>query len=84
MKKQFRTTADQSAAGFDVIYFSAGRIGFQVAVAPRDLKRPLTMDLLTSVCQTDPEGATSSLISRSISAAVFSSLKCFPAMNLIS
>ncbi len=30
MKKQFATTIDQTAAGFETILFSGGRIGFQI------------------------------------------------------
>lgn len=52
MKKQLRTTADLSAAGFDTIYFSAGRIGFQVAVAPRDLKKAVDYGL-ADICVSD-------------------------------
>ena len=44
MKKQFKTVADSSALNFDTIIFSAGRIGYQVRVAPSDLSKviPLT------------------------------------------
>lgn len=37
MKKQFKTTIHETAANFDTIIFSGGRIGFQVEVAPKDL-----------------------------------------------
>lgn len=37
MKKQFPTVIDESALGFETIIFSAGKIGAQVEVAPRDL-----------------------------------------------
>lgn len=39
MKKQFRTTIDKTAANYETIIFSAGKIGFQVEVAPEDLKK---------------------------------------------
>lgn len=39
MKKQFKTVADASAKNFDTIIFSAGRIGYQVQVAPTDLEK---------------------------------------------
>ena len=39
MKKQFRTVIHESAADFDTILFSGGKIGFQVEVAPPDLKK---------------------------------------------
>ena len=38
MKKQLKTTADISALGFETIFFSAGKIGAQVEVAPKDLQ----------------------------------------------
>ncbi|MBQ7247769.1 MAG: Cys-tRNA(Pro) deacylase [Lachnospiraceae bacterium] len=37
MKKQFETRIDESAAGLDQIYVSAGRIGCQIRLAPGDL-----------------------------------------------
>ena len=37
MKKQFKTFVDSSAEGCETIFFSAGRIGAQVEVAPQDL-----------------------------------------------
>lgn len=39
MKKQFRTVLDQSAEGMETIFFSAGKIGFQVEMSPLELKR---------------------------------------------
>ena len=39
MKKQFRTVVDRSALEQRTIIFSAGRIGFQVEVAPADLEK---------------------------------------------
>ena len=39
MKKQFRTVLDQSAEGMETIFFSAGKIGFQVEMSPPELKR---------------------------------------------
>ncbi len=39
MKKQFTTVVDQTAQGFDTIIFSAGKIGYQVQVAPGDLQK---------------------------------------------
>lgn len=38
MKKQFKTTIHESAANYETIIFSAGKIGYQVEVAPADLK----------------------------------------------
>ncbi|MCI7145277.1 MAG: Cys-tRNA(Pro) deacylase [Clostridiales bacterium] len=37
MKKQFPTFVDASARDMDFIYFSGGRIGYQVRVSPKDL-----------------------------------------------
>ena len=39
MKKPFQTVIDESSMLFDTIIFSAGKIGYQVEVAPDDLKR---------------------------------------------
>ncbi len=39
MKKQFETVVHETAAQFDTIYFSAGKIGWQVEVAPEDLAK---------------------------------------------
>lgn len=39
MKKQFKTVMDSSGLSFDTIYFSGGKIGFQVQVSPEDLKK---------------------------------------------
>ncbi len=45
MKKQFRTTIHQSAADFDTIIFSAGKIGYQVEVSPEVLKNAVRYEL---------------------------------------
>jgi Cys-tRNA(Pro)/Cys-tRNA(Cys) deacylase len=37
MKKFFPTFVDETAAGFDKIYFSAGKVGHQVCIRPDDL-----------------------------------------------
>lgn len=39
MKKFFTTTFDESARLFPTIFFSAGKIGYQVEVNPADLKK---------------------------------------------
>lgn len=52
MKKQFRTVVDISAEGLETIYFSAGKIGFQVELPPEDLKKVVDYsfaDLCTEV-----------------------------------
>lgn len=37
MKKQYKTVLDETAKNFDTIIFSAGKIGYQVEIAPKDL-----------------------------------------------
>ncbi len=39
MKKFFPTVIHETAAGFETIMFSAGKIGYQVEVKPEDLKK---------------------------------------------
>lgn len=39
MKKQFITVADSTALDFDTIFFSGGKIGYQVEVKPADLEK---------------------------------------------
>ncbi len=39
MKKFFTTTIHESAKGYDTIFFSAGKVGYQVEVSPADLAR---------------------------------------------
>jgi Cys-tRNA(Pro)/Cys-tRNA(Cys) deacylase len=43
MKKFFRTTIHESAAGFDTILFSAGKIGYQVELTLKDLQKAVTV-----------------------------------------
>ena len=45
MKKQFRTTIDVSADNFETIIFSAGKIGYQVELAPELLKKVVRFEL---------------------------------------
>lgn len=45
MKKQFRTVVDRSAADFDTILFSGGRIGYQVEVPFEELKKAFPFEL---------------------------------------
>ena len=37
MKKQFRTFIHETATGFDKVFVSAGRVGFQIELSPEDL-----------------------------------------------
>ena len=39
MKKFFRTTIDVSAKNYQTIFFSSGKVGYQVEVAPDDLAK---------------------------------------------
>ena len=41
MKKQFRTVIHESAAGLGTFFFSAGKIGYQIEIAPTDLAKVL-------------------------------------------
>ena len=45
MKKPSRTTIDRSAADFDTILFSAGKIGYQVETGLPELKKVIDFDL---------------------------------------
>lgn len=45
MKKRFKTVIDNSAADFDTIIFSGGKIGYQVEVAPDELKKIVDFSL---------------------------------------
>lgn len=42
MKKFFRTTIDESVAGWDSFLFSAGKIGYQIEMSPEDLQKVIT------------------------------------------
>ena len=44
MKKFFRTVVDSSALNFDTIMFSAGKIGYQVELAPKDLEKVIRVE----------------------------------------
>ena len=37
MKKQFQTFIHETASGFDKIFVSAGKVGFQIELSPEDL-----------------------------------------------
>ena len=45
MKKQFKTVIHMTAADFDTIIFSAGKIGYQVELSPEELKKILRFEL---------------------------------------
>jgi Cys-tRNA(Pro)/Cys-tRNA(Cys) deacylase len=44
MKKQFKTVIHESCKDFDTILFSAGKIGYQVEVAPDALKNVVAFE----------------------------------------
>lgn len=45
MKKFFKTTIDQSALDVDRIFFSGGRIGFQIETTLDELKKAIVFQL---------------------------------------
>ena len=50
MKKQFRTVIHESAASLDAIFFSAGKIGYQIEIAPADLAKVLHFTYADITC----------------------------------
>lgn len=51
MKKQFKTVINISAQNLETIIFSAGKIGFQVEVAPDDLKKIVPFTFADIICE---------------------------------
>lgn len=49
MKKFFKTVINVTAEGFETIYFSAGRIGYQVELSLDDLKKVIPFSLFDVV-----------------------------------
>lgn len=49
MKKAFPTTIDQSATRFQTIFFSAGKIGYQVELGLQELERVISF-ALADIC----------------------------------
>lgn len=45
MKKFFQTTIDSSAKNFDTIIFSAGKVGYQVELSLKDLKKVINFEI---------------------------------------
>lgn len=45
MKKQFKTTIHKTASDFDTIYFSAGKIGYQVQTSLKELEKIISFEL---------------------------------------
>lgn len=50
MKKQFRTTIHNTAADFDTIIFSGGKIGYQVQLSLDDLNKVIRFELADIIC----------------------------------
>ena len=44
MKKFFRTTIDASAEDLDKMYVSAGKVGYQIEIAPADLEKVIRLE----------------------------------------
>ena len=51
MKKQFRTTVHITAQNFDTIFFSAGKIGYQVETSLSELKKVINFQLADIVTE---------------------------------
>ncbi len=45
MKKQFKTVIDSSVKSFETIFFSAGKIGYQVEVGVKDIEKIVRYEL---------------------------------------
>lgn len=50
MKKTFHTTVQESARNFDTIFFSGGKVGYQVEVAPQDLEKMVRLAYGDVIC----------------------------------
>ncbi|MBE5851792.1 MAG: Cys-tRNA(Pro) deacylase [Lachnospiraceae bacterium] len=50
MKKQFKTIINESAQGFETIFFSAGKIGYQVELSLQELQKALRFELCDIIC----------------------------------
>lgn len=51
MKKYFRTTIHESAKDYDTIFFSAGRVGYQVEVSPEALAKVIRYDFADVIAE---------------------------------
>lgn len=51
MKKLFYTVLDESARGFDTIFFSGGKIGTQIEMSIQELKKVVPYVLADIVCE---------------------------------
>ena len=50
MKKTFHTTVQESARNVDTIFFSGGKVGYQVEVAPQDLEKMVRLEYGDVIC----------------------------------
>ena len=51
MKKNFKTIIHHTAANYDTIIFSGGKIGFQVELSFEDLRKVIRMDAADVICE---------------------------------
>jgi Cys-tRNA(Pro)/Cys-tRNA(Cys) deacylase len=51
MKKFFKTTVNQSAENLETIYVSAGKVGYQVEIKPKDLAKVIKYEFADVVCE---------------------------------
>lgn len=51
MKKFFKTTIHITAKEYDTIFFSAGKVGYQVEVSPTDLANVIRFDYSDLICE---------------------------------
>lgn len=52
MKKQFPTVLHETAKSFDTIIFSAGKVGWQVEMAPADLEKMIRLSYADVIADT--------------------------------
>lgn len=53
MKKQLKTVFHKTAADYDKIFFSAGKVGYQVEVSLQGLEKCVRFELADLVCEED-------------------------------
>lgn len=51
MKKTFKTVIHNTAFDFDKIFFSAGKIGFQIEMSPQNLKKVVDISSADIICK---------------------------------
>ncbi len=51
MKKQFTTFIHETAENYDTICVSAGKVGYQIELAPSDLKRAVACSMADVCCE---------------------------------